>query len=175
MNLNEFINQNKELFDSDEPDVGHFERFLNKNEKYQKKNKTIKIIKIISLAASIIIPISIIIFINLNNRNILNNNNLKNNTVANYLPGDLKEIENYYNSQINLKLEELDKLQCFKNKEDKQKLLNDLHELDITNKSLIEYLKYNTENERIKNSLINNYQIKNELIEKVLIKIKENC
>jgi len=91
------------------------------------------------------------------------------------LPVELKEVQMFYEKSIDNKITELNTLLCDNAEVNSNAVLKDLYEVDVVNKQLLFLLQQNTKNEIIINALIQNYQTKAAILDKVIVSIKENC
>lgn len=169
-NLDDFFKENREEFNDIELPEGHEQRFLNKLEK-QKKVKPFKywysiaagmaLIGILTFFAKEQLPVSI-----------------ENGTEAISL-GDVSEkyleVEEFYKAGVNQKIEEIDKLKCKINDEQKSMIDTELMQLKTSYKMLQAELKLNRNDERIINAMITNYQNRIRFLEQVIYQIKANC
>lgn len=177
--IEKIIKENKDFFNSSEPAKGHFERFENKLKIFSRgdglplrgyTNKAKKIISISYLlkAASIAILITISILWTYNK---LTTDPIKQSPEGIALKDispEYEEVEIYYSSLVNSKLNNL--LQHFKTDDDleeKQEILDELSEFDSLYTSLQIELQANPDNEKIINAMIENYQLKAEIIDRV--------
>ncbi|MCF6241515.1 MAG: hypothetical protein L3J74_09250 [Bacteroidales bacterium] len=170
-NLEDFIKNNKEQISSFDLPQEHLERF---EKKLYKKN-TINKIYWYSLAATVLILISLSVFIRneqLQTNDIVNTESLI--SLGEVSP-QYKEVEEFYRKDLYRKIYELQQLNCKINPEQKEMIDEELQQLDKVYQSLQEELKQNQSDERIINAMINNYQYKIEFLELVIEQIKENC
>ncbi len=169
--LENFIKNNKEQIGSFDLPEDHLERF----EKKLSKKKPIGKTYWYSLAAAVLVLISLSFFI----RYKQSQKNIIVNTEKIISLGDVspqyKEVEEFYRRDLYRKINEFDRLNCNIAPEQKAMIDNELQQLDKVYKSLQEELKQNQSDERIINAMINNYQYKIEFLELVIEQIKENC
>lgn len=172
--FDDFIKNNKDEFDIFEPENEHFERFQNKLNITKKKNNVINF-KLFLKVAIIVIPIGLISLMLIYSEKTNTNNESAKMISENRFSTELNEIEVYFNDKISKKMNEFQNLECFINESEKKEIINDLEEIDYSIVNLNLELKKSSENEKIKNAIILNYQSKDELLEKVITQIKQNC
>ncbi len=175
-NIEEFTFENKDLFDSEEPDNGHFERFKARQKKYNKKSFREDFKFVLKIAAMVVFVLSLGIF----TYNQLYTSktpvaNLNNGVSLGEVSAEYKEVEQYLKSNVNTKLQELKNLKCEKGDIKKATILEELNRLDVTYRTLQKELRSNENDERIINAMINNYQLRVNILNKVITQIKGNC
>ncbi len=170
-NLENYIKKNlSEINSFDLPD-GHLERFHNK----LRKSKPVSRIYWYSLAAGILLLVSLSVFINYEqsqNSPVVNQEQII--SLSDISP-QYKEVEEFYRKDLYKKINEFQQLNCKIDPEQKEMVDRELQELDEVYRSLQKELKINRSDERIINAMINNYQYKIEFLELVIEQIKENC
>ena len=170
-NLENYIKKNlSEINSFDLPD-GHLERFQNK----LRKNKPVSRIYWYSLAAGILLLVSLSVFINYEqsqNSPVVNREQII--SLSDISP-QYKEVEEFYRKDLYKKINEFQQLNCKIDPEQKEMVDKELKELDEVYRSLQKELKINRSDERIINAMINNHQYKIEFLELVIEQIKENC
>ena len=171
-NIEKIIKENKKIFNSSEPAKGHFERFKNKLKNFSRRGvfQTKKIISISYLlkaaSVAVLITLSTLWAYNYFNSNLLNES--PKGTALKDISPEYEEVEVYYSSLVDSKLNNL--LQHFKTDDDleeKQEILEELSEFDSLYTNLQAELQANPDNERIINAMIENYQLKAEIIDRV--------
>ena len=178
--IEKIIKENKEFFNSSEPAKGHFERFKNKLKNFSRRGvfQTKKIISISYLlkAASVAVLITLSTlwaYNKLSTDKILSDKSTSHigrqkGIALKDISPEYEEVEIYYSSLVNSKLNNL--LQRFKTDDDleeKQEILEELSEFDSLYTNLQAELQANPNNERIINAMIENYQLKAEIIDRV--------
>ncbi|MFD1316665.1 DUF4179 domain-containing protein [Namhaeicola litoreus] len=167
-NLEDFIQQNRALFDREEPPVGHFERFQNRLDKPTKGGSfkgVIKILPWLMAAASILL----LVFVST-----LNINDTKNAGVelAEVSP-EMKETQGFFESTIRKEIALIEKA---KNPEN-QKIIEDgfeqLNKLEENYQKLTLELKESGENKRVIFAMITNFQQRIEVLQTILLQLEE--
>jgi hypothetical protein len=163
--LEKYILKNRDEFDLLEPSSDLWEKIKKRNE----KTKTIQFNwkKNLYRAAIVIFIVSVTFFVQEYRHSSDNEINQSSQNNYDIIIPELKEVEDYYNSEVNRKMKEINKLASF-NPEITQHIESDLAELDSIYIDLKEDLKENIDNEEVINAMINNYKIKLEILEEIL-------
>jgi len=172
IDLEDFINDNKSLFDTEVPKNGHFERFQMKLNSQEKPKRLLY--NVLKYAAAVIFLISTFFiyenYLNINNKEIITENEID-------IEDDFSDVSNFYSSRLDAKFEEFNSVSC-KNVEDqkqKQIIQDDIDELkNEYNELMIEY-KLNPNNNLIKNALISNYRLRIDTLGRVINNLKKYC
>ena len=173
-NLDNIINNNRDSFDSHEPDDGHFERFQSKLKKQSKMKKS-RSLKFLWKAASVAI---IIAFSGIVAYNYMGSNGVqasKRGMSLSDVSPEYEEVETYLQSNVEDKLDEFVQLQCNKGDIDKAEILEELKDLDTMYVNLQKELLQNSTDERIINAMINCYQMKVEVLDQIINTVSDNC
>lgn len=158
--LKEYIEQNLDKIDIEEPNEGHFDRFVKK----LKVQEPITVRRQFSqwfVAASIIILFSIITYFSLTS--IIDSSKY---TLARY-SNEMEETEWYFNTQIDIRYSKIKELSKTSNISF-QMLQSDLNEMDTYYASLQKDLSNNPQDERIINAMINYYKNKIDLLDRII-------
>jgi len=163
--LEKYILQNREEFDLAEPSPDVWEKIHKRegNEKVIKVNWK----KHLMRAAAVILIIGTTYFIQEFRYNSENKNVETAQIDENLIIPELKEVEDYYNTEVNRKMKEISKLANY-NSEIQMHLENDMAELDSVYSDLKNDLKENIDNEEVIAAMIQNYKIKMEILEDLL-------
>lgn len=169
-NLEEFVKNNEELFNSEEPPEGHFERFQAKLDRKSGKSRSF-LYKSMKYAAVILVLISG--FLILDQTNIFKNNDV---IVENFNEDEeFTEVASFYNSQIDQKFEELNNITCKQADGQKEVVNNDMLELNKSFEDLKDELNNNPNNPMIRNAMISNYQMRIDVLDMVIKTLKNYC
>lgn len=174
--LDKYINENADFFNSDEPEDGHFDRFKAKMGKEPRKLKEISfslVFKIVSVAAILIL--SVLVTVKYNKETTKPQGNKYQEMTLSDISEEYKEVENYLKSNIDTKMEEFQNLSCSNADVSIDMVLEELEELDETYKELQEELKINKNDQRIIDAMIDCYQTKIELLNTILSQVNKNC
>ncbi len=174
MNLDEFITNNRNLLDSEEPDDGHEDRFRARLGHLKKKTAPMKTMKLLFRVASIFLVIASLSFLAYKYTGI-NESAVSQKMALSQVSDEYKEVEEYYQKTIDKKLTRLENLRCENSIEQKKSVYDDLKELDTMYSDLQNELVHNANDERIINAMINSYQMKANVIDKVLAHAEPNC
>jgi len=168
--LEDFVNENLELFNNEEPPEGHFERFKAKLEqKSVSKDKRI-VFKPLRYAAAVALVISA--FLIWQYSGVFTGGNFAS---VNEDEEEFTEISNFYNAEINKKYDELNSITCKSGNEQKESVNNDLNELTNSYKDLEEEFIENPENQLIKEAMIENFQTRLNILDMVINTLKTYC
>jgi len=168
-----FIQDNKEKFDENEPSIGHFDKFRKELEKQDRIRKNKQLFFVLKIAAIFILFLGVgIIFVK--TKESYTKKVVTNVQKSNFLP-EYVETENYYKIKFENKLLELEKLKCTNGVQQKDSVLYDFKEIDESFKKLKIDLKQNPNNDRIIHAMISHYEIKIEILNIVLNELKKEC
>ncbi len=168
-NIEDFIKENPEVFDTEEPRDGHFERFQSKlghSKQFRIKKIAYKSMK---YAAAVIVLVSLFV--------VYNQYSSKDKTVigTNIYVDEFTQATSYYNSLVEKKIEELEMLSCSNGETEKFTIKEDMIDLNNSHSELQSELSKNPENEQVKNAIINNYQMRIDFLDMVIGKLKNYC
>lgn len=173
--LDNFIRKNKENFE-EEPEEEHLQNFKNKLKSHQKKKLKKNHLKFWLKIAAILFVTFLSSWFSYNylyqNKNQQSNKNL---IAKTQLSSEVKEIENFYQTNLNAKMKQFENLKCSKSGINKEQVKADLEEIDKTHQQLKEELMYNTNDERVINAMINCYRKKSEVLDQVIRSLNDNC
>lgn len=168
--LEEFVKNNQNLFNTEEPPEGHFDRFNAKLNRKSGKSRSL-LYRSMKYAAVIIFLISG--FLIYDQGNIFNKNDVL--VENNNEEEDFSEVASYYDSQIDQKFEELNSITCKQGESQKETVNNDLNELTESYEELQSELNNNPNNPIVRSAVINNYQMRIEILDIVINKLKNYC
>ena len=175
--IEEKIRKNKEIFDSYEPNDGHFDRFQKKLSKLHPQKKTNIFVRtnvLLKVAAVFIILITVT-FIIINYTNDNKQLIVTSNQEDIVLPDELIEVKQYYTTLNQQKIEEIENLNVSDEEAEKlkQMALNEMTELDADNKELEkEYIESNN-NERLFSSIVTNYRLLTNVLDRIIDNINQ--
>lgn len=170
--LEKYINDNLDLFNDQEPNEGHFDRFAEKLAQKkilsQEETKKTKVINMRSFynglkAASVIILLAL-------SSLWIKDNVFKQKEVLllGSVSPEYKEVEYYYVNQINNKFASLKECDNINSEKQKNELVKELKEMDEVHKQLAKELKANPNDERVINAMINHYKLKLEVMNRII-------
>ena len=173
--LEKFISENAGLFNDSEPDEGHFSRFSEKLER-ESGAGSLRINRnlMLKIAAGLLILITATVLVfDLGVKRISK-------TIGNYsaegvLTNEIRDAMIYYDGQTKTRLGEFNKLACCG--EEKVRLNSmasaELDNLDANITELKQALKQDPENERVQAALIQNQQMKNQVLDNMINQLKK--
>lgn len=174
--LDNFIRENSDFFNSNEPDDKHFDKFRKKINKDSNSVKNIsfgRVFKLVSVAA--VLVLCILVSVKYYRENAKPKEQPYKTMTLSDISDEYKEVENYLKSNIDSKLVEFQSLSC-KNKDVAIDLvLEELKELDKTYQELQLELQQNKNDQRIIDAMIDCYQTKIELLNTILSQVNKNC
>jgi hypothetical protein len=153
--LEDFIQENKEMFMNSEPPEGHFERFGERLKQMQRRNKIRFITRISSIAAIGLLMITSSIFVY--DRYFDREPALLN--LGDVNP-QMQKVEYYYTSQIDELSVGLDSLSADAQENIKKMMTSELAEMDSIHRGLQKKLSSNPGDDRVVYAMITYYQTK---------------
>jgi hypothetical protein len=164
-NLEKYIRSNIDSFDEKEPMDGHFDRFRQKLE-IRKPTQRVNLFMVAAAAAvaGIILTGTLGLLFNSSS---LNNFNAKELTLS-VLSPELKEVENYYQSQINSRYNQINTLSKNSSPDIKTEVSRVINDMDLGYYLLKKDLDSNPKQERIVNAMIQQYQVRIDMLDQIL-------
>ncbi len=163
--LEEIINNNRELFDSEEPGQKHISNFREKINSYFGNTRHSILLKMNKYAAVFLLGLSIstglVLLVFYYNFSDPKDHYLLNNP-------ELIEVEYYYQRRITDNISRLKNMAEKNNALPSRHIINDINEVNQTIKKIKKDLYYHPNDERIINALINSYKMKLEITDQVL-------
>jgi cytochrome c-type biogenesis protein CcmH/NrfG len=164
--IDNYIRNNLEKFDTEEPLSGHAERFSAK----LKRNYGMisgNIWLMVARVAAVILFGLIISYVIVHEFDQLKMNSVgKNAAISN---PELLETEQFYTSQLNIYYKRIQNLGFNNNLKEKKKVLNELSEMDKQVQAMKRDLQQNPDDERIVSAIINFYQLKIEIMDMIIM------
>lgn len=158
-NLEEIVLRNKASFDDLEPNEGHFERFESRLKKQKSKTVEIKINVLIRVAALVVLLLTGAIWVLVNQSS--------KSVPYNGFTQEMQDVEYYYSTLVSEKMQQIKEFS--NDPELKNELITkEFNELDALYKGLQNELKTTPGDERVINAMINHYQVKVEILNKIL-------
>jgi len=168
--IEKFVKKNYNLFNSEEPKNGHFDRFKSRLDPQVKSRNMFA--ESLKYAAVVIFLISaFFIYDNYNSTN--DSTFLSDNSSG--IDEDFTEITAFYNSELENKYTDFDAVTCKAGDTQKQMINEDLEELNNAYFELQTEYKMNPENISVKNALINNYRMRIDILDMIIITLKNYC
>ena len=171
MKLKNLIDQNRNSFDSYEPEDGHLERFQDKLYKSKTQNSSLKVYLMAASIVAVSLLATIMLYMIMAQMPQLQNGGI----ALHEISEEYKEVEVYYNRYIEERMEVLNHIQCKSPVIQKAMILKEIQEFDLIYLNLQHDLLDSGENERVINAMIETYQKKAEMLDRVIKIIKQNC
>jgi hypothetical protein len=154
--IEDYFKQNKDLFDTDEPEDGHIERF-------QRKITKLGIRKLYSgLVYAFAASIAALMILSFATYQIIKTHSSSKGGEFSELSGDYKEIENFYSGKINCEYSEL--IAMTHNAVDKNTIVKEFSDMDANYQALKLDLKSNPNDDRLINAMIEYYRTRLDFI-----------
>lgn len=165
--LDKIIQENRQVFDSFEPSDGHFERFEQRLNEFNKKKKSFAIGYILKAAVVAVLVVLSGLWVY---------DNIKPETnkgiALSEISPEYGEVEMYYTHLVNEKYEEINEFQ-FMDSTQKTMLMNELTEMDSIYENLKKDLTTNPNDQRVINAMIQHYQLKVEVMNHILHQLQQ--
>jgi hypothetical protein len=168
-NIEDYIRNNKDFFEDQEPSEGHMERFSRKLE-VRCQSRVIKRSIVPYLLKAAVVTLLVTLSSLWTWDHFLNPNS-KRMTLGQVSP-QYKEVESYYVHQVNLMESEIGDINLSNNPAQKEMLMNELKSMDSTYVSLQKELKANPNDERIISAMIEHYQTKLDVMTFIVNQLK---
>ncbi|MGC9374642.1 MAG: hypothetical protein ACP5DQ_06330 [Bacteroidales bacterium] len=168
--LEKIINENRSVFDSFEPDEGHFDRFEQKLKQLHKsKSKTFTLGFMLKAAVITLLVVLSGLWIY---DNTFTTPSLKKGIALREISPEYSEVEMYYTKLVNQKYNEINDIPFIDNKQ-KKMLMHELNEMDSIYENLKKDLTLNPNDERVINAMIQHYQLKVEVMNQILGQLQQ--
>jgi hypothetical protein len=173
--LDKFINENASLFDDSEPDDGHFKRFSDKLDQESgvdsnlfKRNLMLKIAAVII----VLITATVLVF-DLGMKRFSKSIEMSN--AGTGLNTEMQNAMLYYDGLTTNRLGEFNKLACCGEEQIhlNSMVSSELNSLDANISELKKALEQNPDNERVQAALIQNQQMKNQVLDNMISQMKK--
>lgn len=163
--LKKYIRKNRDSFDEKEPLEGHFDRFRQKLEarKYSRKIHPFIVAAAAAIAGLVLTGTMGLLY---NNSNWKPNN--QNGISLSVVSPELKEVEDYYQSQIDSKYNQIKSLNEVSSPEIATEVNKAITDMDLGYKTLKKDLSDSPKRERIVSAMIQQYQLKIEMLDQIL-------
>ncbi|MBO4603191.1 MAG: hypothetical protein J5651_08520 [Salinivirgaceae bacterium] len=181
--LKSFFEQNRNLFDTEEPLAGHFERFQQRLEAEQKQRNRFNYRRILYVAASVVVAVVVsvealslllgkgvetiqneVAELNMNSTNDFVRQTTQN--VKSKLNPEYRETQKYYITEVDNRLDQIKATSM--DEEQKAELLKELSEMDELFAKLQKELKSSPDNQVLIEAMINHYKMKIEVMNQII-------
>jgi hypothetical protein len=172
--LEKFVKENRDIFDENEPSIGHFDRFEEKLDTRFGYHKTgMNRSFLLKIAAGLIILMTVTVFLfDFAAQHI--SKYTQNNGQGKNLPAELQDAINYYNDAASDHLNKIQKLACCG--QDSHKIYSlasgELDVLDANTAELRNTLKENPGDDRVQSALLRNQRMKETVLNNMISKMK---
>jgi len=166
--LEKIIQENRLDFDSFEPTEGHFERFEEKLLAYNKKQKSFHIGYLLKTAVVAVLVVLSGLWVY---DHFIFQATPKGIALSEISP-EYSEVEMYYTHLVNQRYDEILSYE-FMDSTQKEMLMHELTEMDSIYDNLKNDLKTNPTDERIINAMIQHYQLKVEVMNRILAQLQQ--
>ena len=166
--LDNIIQKNRELFNANEPNDGHFERFEQKINELNKKKKTFTFGYILKAAAVAILVVLSGLWIYEN----VNETKINRGIALSEISPEYGEVEMYYTHLVNQKYGEINQCQSLDSLQ-KKILVHELNDMDSIYENLKKDLTANPNDKRVINAMIQHYQLKVEVMNQILSQLQQ--
>lgn len=175
--FNDIIQNNRDMFDSDEPDSGHRERFRQRLENQQKPKQRLNWQFLFKAAAMLVLVAltSILLYNNFHPNNSHASAPVTDGMRLSDVSPEYEEVETYLQSSVEERMQKLQQIECKNADLQKEDVYAEISELDTVYRNLQKELLHNSNDERIINAMINSYQMKVEVLDKVIQRVNSNC
>ena len=163
--LEKYIQSNRDSFDEKEPLEGHFDRFRQKLETRKPARKVnLFMVAAAAAVAGLILTGTLGLLFNGTSMSKLNANELSLSVIS----PELKEVEDYYNSQINTKCSMINNLKKGSNPEVQSEVNKAITDMDMSYYLLKKDLSTNPKQERVVSAMIQQFQVRIDMLDQIL-------
>lgn len=168
--LDKIIQENRSVFDSFEPDDGHFNRFEQKlNNLHQSKNKTFTLGYMLKAAVVALLVVLSGLWVY---DKTFTPATIKDGIALREISPEYSEVEMYYTRLVNQKYSEINEFN-FTDNAQKEMLIQEISEMDSIYENLKKDLTVNPNDQRIINAMIQHYQLKVEIMNQILGQLQQ--
>ncbi|MCH7657934.1 MAG: hypothetical protein IIB05_06400 [Bacteroidetes bacterium] len=170
-NIDKIIRNNRELFDTAEPDEGHFNRFAARLKRQKRKNRSFTSYTFLLKAASVAILVALSFLWTYDN--LIKPSPERSGISLSEISDEYREVEIYYKQQVNLRYGQIRDMDVFSDSRQKAILLKELSDMDSIYTNLRIELETSPKNERIINAMIEHYQLKVDVMNQILRQLEQ--
>ena len=170
-NIEKIIRNNRELFDTADPNEGHFNRFAAKLKQQKRKNHSLTSYTFLLKAASIAILVTLSFLWTYDN--LIKPSSEKSGITLSEVSDEYREVEVYYKQQVNLRYGQIRNMDIFSDSIQKSMLLKELSDMDSIYTNLQDELEENPKDKRIINAMIEHYQLKVDVMNQILLQLEQ--
>ena len=169
-NIDKIIRNNRELFDTTDPNEGHFNRFAAKLKQQKRKNHSLTYTFLLK-AASIAILVTLSFLWTYDN--LIKPSSENSGITLSEVSDEYREVEVYYKQQVNLRYGQIRNMDIFSDSIQKSTLLKELSDMDSIYTNLQDELESNPKDKRIINAMIEHYQLKVDVMNQILLQLEQ--
>lgn len=170
-NIDKIIRNNRELFDTADPNEGHFNRFAVKLKQQKKKNRSLFSYTFLLKAASIAILVMLSFLWTYDN--LIKPSSKNSGITLSEVSDEYREVEVYYKQQVNIRYGQIRNMDIFSDSIQRSILLKELSDMDSIYTNLQGELKANPKDKRIINAMIEHYQLKVDVMNQILFQLEQ--
>ena len=169
--IDNIIRNNRKLFDTADPDEGHFNRFAAKLKQQKRKNHSLTSYTFLLKTASIAILVTLSFLWTYDN--LIKPSSENSGITLSEVSDEYREVEVYYKQQVNLRYGQIRDLDVFSDTIQKTILLEELSDMDSIYTNLQDELESNPKDKRIINAMIEHYQLKVDVMNQILLQLEQ--
>ncbi len=159
--LEKIIIDNRNSFDTLEPDNEHLKRFEDRLNNYNKKRNNFSFTYLLKAA-------SVTILIGLSSLWVYDNLISQNEKTLSNISPEYRDVETYYTTQVNNKINQINQINHYNTEKQKELFKEEFTDLDSLYINLQKELKTNPNDERVINAVIHHYQMKIDILNNIL-------
>jgi|SRR6056297_716059 len=168
--LEKIVNENRSVFDSFEPDEGHFERFEQKLRQLHKSQNKIFTLGFM-LKAAVVTLLVVLSGLWVYDKT-FTTPTVKDGIALREISPEYSEVELYYTKLVNQKYNEINDFSFIDNKQ-KEMLMHELNDMDSIYENLKKDLTLNPNDDRVINAMIQHYQLKVKVMNQILGQLQQ--
>jgi len=167
--LEDIVQNQRDLFDLQDPPSGHEERFSRKLDRWHRRQHTLHYA--MNIAASFVLISSLTISAYLFRKKEAIQQPI---TGLTQVSNEFRETTQYYDTKLNEKMQQLKSLPCI-DEQQREKMLAEVNDLDQNDRQLMVELGKDPNNQMIIDAIINQYQTKLEILNKLVNQLSPIC
>ncbi len=169
--IDEIIRNNRELFDTADPNEGHFNRFAAKLKQQKRGNRSLTSYTFLLKVASIVILVTLSFLWTYDN--LIKPSSGDSGITLSEVSDEYREVEVYYKQQVNLRYGQIRNMDIFSDSIQKSILLKELSDMDSIYTNLQGELETSPKDKRIINAMIEHYQLKVDVMNQILLQLEQ--
>jgi len=169
-NVDDFIRENPERFDTEQPTAGHMERFNARLSGMELKSSPGIRTLLLRIAAIVLLGF-IVTYAAIREFGLAKSDIFSRVTASGN--SELNEAEQFYTSQLSIYYDRIKTLGFNNDQTEKKEILKELSEMDEQVQAMKHDLEQNPDDERIVHAIINFYQVKIELMDMIITRAQQ--